>query len=103
MHHLYYSNPPHFFELHRKEDIDKLTSYFDVEHLHYVATDLFSNHMPETIDQMSHVVYELYIKYHFSICERTDMDGLSHHSLDIFRKNNHLLDYAIERRDIQCF
>ena len=82
-----FSNPWDIFELHRKEDIDKLRSEFNVTQLHFVATDGYTNHMRETVDQMDDRMYELYLKYHLAICERQDMVGYSHHTLDIFRKD----------------
>lgn len=81
-----HSNPWDIFEVHRKEDIDKLRSEFNVTQLHFVASDGYTNHMRETVDQMDYRMYELYLKYHFAICERQDMIGYSHHTLDIFRK-----------------
>ncbi len=81
------SNPWDLFELHRKEDIDKLIEGFDVTRLHYVATDLYTNHMSETVDEMSDDMFDVYLNYHYYICERSDMVGLTNHSLDIFRKN----------------
>lgn len=75
------------FELYRKEDIDKLRRRFDVTQLHFVATDGYTCHMRETVDQMDDKMYELYLKYHLSTCERQDMVGYSNHTLDIFRKN----------------
>ncbi len=81
-----FSNPWDIFELHRKEDIDKLRSEFNVTQLHFVATDGYTNHMRETVDQMDGRMYDLYLKYHFAICERQDMVGYSHHTLDIFKK-----------------
>lgn len=36
---------------------------------------------------MNDEVYDLYIKYHLATCERQDMVGCSHHTLDIFQKN----------------
>ena len=80
------SHPEDLFELHRKEDIDALMKDFDVERLHYVATDLMTNHMRETVDGMDDGMYEMYLKYHFAVCERRDMVGITHHSLDLFRK-----------------
>ena len=82
-----FSHPWDIFELYRKEDIDKLRSHFDVTQLHFVATDGYTNHMRETVDKMDDKTYEIYLKYHFSICERQDMVGFSHHTLDIFRKD----------------
>lgn len=79
------STPMDLFELHRKEDIDRLMSHFRVKRLHYLATDLYTNHMRETVDAMDDKTFELYLRYHFAICERSDMVGLTHHSLDIFQ------------------
>lgn len=81
-----FSHPWDIFELHRKEDIDKLRAAFPVTQLHFVATDGYTNHMRETVDQMDDRMYELYLKYHFAVCERLDMVGYSNHTLDIFRK-----------------
>ena len=44
--------------------------------------------MKETIDEMEEELFELYLKYHFSICERADMVGATHHMLDVFRKDD---------------
>lgn len=81
-----FSNPWDIFELYRKEDIEELRSNFRVAPLHFIATDGYTNHMRETVDQMDDRMYELYLKYHLAICERQDMVGYSHHTLDIFRK-----------------
>lgn len=80
------SNPSLLFELHRKEDIERLMSDFDIQPLHYVATDLVTNYMREIIDAMDENMFNTYLKYHFTICERSDLVGATHHSLDIFRK-----------------
>ena len=82
-----FSNPWDIFELHRKEDIDALRSKFDVTQLHFIATDGYANHMRSTLAEMDDGMYELYIKYHLATCERQDMVGYSHHTLDIFRKD----------------
>lgn len=81
-----YSTPAELFQLYRKEDIDALNSGFDVTRLQYVATDLMTNYMRETIDAMDDETYIMYLKYHLSVCERSDMVGATHHSLDILRK-----------------
>lgn len=82
-----FSTPADIFELYRKEDIFQLMNHFDTTRLHYVATDLATNYMRDTIDAMDDETFKLYLKYHFSICERSDMVGATHHSLDIVRKN----------------
>lgn len=80
------SEPKDFFELVRKEDIDNLMSVFQITRLHYVATDGCSEHLRETIDNMDDDTFNLYLLYHFAICEREDMVGFTSHSLDIFKK-----------------
>lgn len=81
-----FSNPWDIFELCRTEDIDRLRSKFNVCQLHFAATDGYTNHMRETVDAMDDETYDLYLKYHFATCERRDMIGLSHHTIDVFRK-----------------
>ncbi len=80
------SNPEDLFQLYRKEDIDALMSHFDTERLHYVGTDMATKYMQDTVDAMSDELFELYLNYHFVICERADMVGISHHIMDVFRK-----------------
>ena len=81
------SDPAELFQLYRKEDIDDLMKSFPVTRLHYVGTDMATNYMRQTIDEMDEDFFQLYLRYHFSICERSDLVGASHHILDIFRKD----------------
>ena len=80
------SDPAEFFELYRREDIDALMANSKTQRLHYVGTDMATNYMRETIDAMDDELFDLYLQYHFSICERPDCVGISHHFLDIHRK-----------------
>lgn len=80
------SDPAELFELYRKEDIEALMTDFNTERLHYVGTDMATNYMRACIDDMDDDFFNLYLKYHFTICERSDMVGVSHHILDIQRK-----------------
>lgn len=81
------SDPAELFELYRKEDIDALMASFDTDRLHYVGTDMATNYMRECIDNMDENLFQMYLRYHFVICERADSVGVSHHILDIHRKN----------------
>jgi SAM-dependent methyltransferase len=82
-----FSNPWDIFELVRKEDIDELVQGFPTKRLYYVAADGYTNHMRDTVDSMDDKTFGLYLRYHFAICEREDMLGLTHHVVDVFRKN----------------
>ena len=81
-----YSLQEDVFQLYRKEDIDRLMSGFDTERLHYVGTDMLTNMMRECVDNMTDEVFEIYMKYHFNVCERSDMVGATNHVLDVFRR-----------------
>lgn len=80
------SEPKDLFELVRKEDIDHLMSSFPVTRLHYVAADGCALFMREAVDAMDRDTFALYMRYHFSVCEREDMLGITSHAIDIFRK-----------------
>lgn len=81
-----YKKPWGIFQLYRIEDIERLRNQMSVEPLHLVGTDGYANHMREILEKMDERTFELYLKYHLSTCERIEMLGLSHHTLDIFRK-----------------
>ena len=80
------SEPAELFELYRIEDIDALMANFPVQRLHFVGTDMATNYMRPVVDEMDDDFFALFLQYHFTICERSDMVGVSHHFLDIFRK-----------------
>ena len=48
--------------------------------------DVATNYMRETIDAMDDETFSKWLEYHFAICERKDLIGASHHTLDILRK-----------------
>ncbi|HPT85066.1 MAG TPA: class I SAM-dependent methyltransferase [Bacillota bacterium] len=80
------STPAEVFELYRREEIDALAARLDVKRLHFVGTDMYTNYFKEYIDSLDDGTFEWYLKYHFNICERPDMTGISHHTLDILKK-----------------
>lgn len=80
------ADPAELFVLYRKDEIDSLMERFPTDRLHFVGTDMATNYMRDTIDEMEEELFDMYLRYHFSICERSDLVGASHHFLDIFRK-----------------
>jgi len=80
------SLPENIFELVRKDDIDNLMAQFQTERLHYIAVDMLSRFLRESIASMDDDTFDLYLKFHYAVCERPDMVGMTQHSLDIFRK-----------------
>ena len=80
------SKPEDLFEMVRTEEIKSLTEHLGVQREYLIATDGATNYMRDIIDQMDEELYQLYIKYHLTICHRQDLIGATHHSLDILRK-----------------
>ncbi|MBP3446427.1 MAG: class I SAM-dependent methyltransferase [Clostridia bacterium] len=78
--------PEGIFKLNNVDEIIHLAESFDVERLNLIATDGYTCHMKEVVDKMDDETYELYLRYHFSTCERQDLVGMSHHTLDVLRK-----------------
>ena len=80
------SEPKDLFEMVRTEEIAALDAAFPVERLKLVATDGATNYKREYIDAMDDETFGKWLDYHFTICERQDLIGASHHTLDILRK-----------------
>lgn len=83
-----YSTPGELFELIRPADADRLLAHFAtaVKRLHFVGTDMCTNYMRENVDAMDEETFRLFLAYHDTICERPDLLGASHHTLDLWRK-----------------
>lgn len=80
------STPAELFVLWRREEIDRYVENLPVERLNFVGTDMYTKYLEEMVDSLDDFEFEQYLKYHFTICERADMVGISHHTLDILRK-----------------
>ena len=80
------SEPKELFELVRAEDIESYNAEFPIRRIKLVATDGATNYMRQIIDEMNDETFDKWMDYHFSICERQDLIGASHHTLDILQK-----------------
>ena len=80
------SEPKEIFELIRSEEIAALDAEFPVERVKLVATDGATRYLRELIDGMDEDTFAKWMEYHFAICERQDLIGASHHTLDILKK-----------------
>ena len=81
-----YFTPEGIFKLNNVDEIINLSESFAVERINLIATDGYTCHMKEAVDQMDDKTYELYLRYHFKTCERQELIGMSHHTLDVLRK-----------------
>ncbi len=80
------SEPKDLFEMVRTEEIADLDASVPVIRLKLVAADGATNYMRECIDAMDDETFGKWMDFHFTICERQDLIGASHHTLDILRK-----------------
>ena len=74
------------FALMRPDEITALTKDYPVKRIKLIATDGATRYMDDIVDNMSDELFELYYKYHLSVCERQDLIGASNHTLDILQK-----------------
>ena len=82
------STPKDLFQLTHTEDIEALDKELDVDRVKLVASDGATKYMQDLIDEMDADTFRKWMDYHFTICERQDLIGASHHTLDILRKRN---------------
>ena len=80
------SEPKDVFELVRIEDIAELDRAVDVKRVKLIATDGATNYMRALVDGMDEATFSKWVEYHLSVCERQDLIGASHHTLDILQK-----------------
>ena len=80
------SEPKEVFELIRTEEIAELDAALEVERVKLVATDGATNYQRELIDAMDEDTFSKWVDFHLATCERQDLVGASHHTLDILRK-----------------
>ena len=80
------SEPKDLFEMVRTEEIAALDAEVPVRRIKLVAADGATNYKREYIDIMDDETFARWMDYHFTICERQDLIGASHHTLDILQK-----------------
>ncbi len=74
------------FNMRYFDEVKNLVSKFNVKNVCYVATDGVGRLMKDVINNMTDEEYEMYIKYHLSVCEREDLIGYSGHILAVLEK-----------------
>lgn len=69
----------------RIEDINKLNELTNLKRIKIVSPDTVANYFRESFNKLTDEEYNEFIKYHLSICERSDILGLCGHILDIVK------------------
>ena len=71
----------------RIEDINRYKTIVGLNRVKIIAQDGFTDYIRKYINDLSDDEFNLYIKYHLSVCERKELLGSSSHVLDILKKN----------------
>lgn len=80
------SEPEDLYDYVRIEDINKLNEKAGLQRIKLIAADGPANYMRPILHNMDEETFKLFIDYHLSTCERSDLLGASAHTLDILRK-----------------
>lgn len=70
----------------RTEDIDKYNLEVGLKRIKIIASDGASDYIRTPLNKLSQEEFEVFLKYHLSICERSDLLGASSHLMDIVTK-----------------
>lgn len=74
------------YSVYRIEDINILNEKVGLNRIKIITPDGPANYMRNILNKMDDKVFDKFIEYHLSTCERMDMIGASAHTLDILKK-----------------
>lgn len=81
------SRPEDLYSFVRLEDINKFKDLAYLKRIKIISQDGLTDYFRRDINNLSDEEFELYLKYHLSICEREEFLGSSSHVLDILKKD----------------
>ncbi|MBQ4232635.1 MAG: class I SAM-dependent methyltransferase, partial [Lachnospiraceae bacterium] len=82
-----HSKEEDLYEYVRLEDIDRINAGVDnIKLVKRLAVDGATDYMRPVVNAMDEETFDLYVKYHMSICERPELLGASSHVMDILVK-----------------
>ena len=70
----------------RVNDIDYINEKTELKRYKLIAADGLSSYIREDLKKLSKDEFDIYMQYHLSVCERSDMLGTTFHYLDILMK-----------------
>ncbi len=74
----------------RVEKINELNEKAGLRRIKLISPDGPSDFMRPTLNAMDEETFELFIKYHLSVCERADLIGAGSHTMDILRNTKQM-------------
>lgn len=79
------SNTEDLYRYMRLDDINALNEKMGIKRIKIISPDGPSDFMRPVLNSMDEETFELFVKYHLSVCERSDLIGAGSHTLDILR------------------
>ena len=70
----------------RLEDINRYKDILSLKRVKIIAQDGLTDYIRKSINDLDEEEFNLYLKYHLSICERPEILGFSSHIMDILKK-----------------
>lgn len=70
----------------RLEDMNKLNDAAGLTRIQVISADGPTEYMRPVINAMDEETFDLFVKYHLSVCERPELVGAGAHTVDILRK-----------------
>ena len=82
------STPDDLFNIVRTEEIAALNTTVPATRVKLIATDGISEMLGFRINELNEDEFKAWVDFHLNVCERTDVLGMSCHTLDILQKND---------------
>lgn len=79
-------NEDDLYSMVRLEDINYYKDTLNLKRVKILSQDGPTDYLRKIINKMEEETFEIYYKYHLSICEREELLGASSHVLDILKK-----------------
>lgn len=81
-----HSREKDLYEYVRLEDIDRINAAVGMKRVQVISADGPADYMRRELRAMSEEMFQTFIEYHLSTCERQELLGAGAHVLDILRK-----------------
>ena len=81
------STPDDLFNIVRTEEIEALNTTVPATRVTIVASDSISEMLGFRINELTDEEFKAWMDFHLNVCERSDVLGMSCHTLDILKKN----------------
>ena len=81
-----HSTPKDLYDYVRLEDIDALVQQTDLYRVKIISADGPADYMRRELNAMSRELFDKFVEYHLSTCERPELLGAGAHTLDILQK-----------------